>query len=183
MALGPPPSQPLNTSRVPALRNLALPAPPPHQFSQHSHSCLGQNARLFVIHLPFVAKRPTIAPHHHPVSPQTPSSSDTAAPATLPPCSNPYPIRTMLPSTPQFQPATQARHKRPNAHFPTPRASLPQTRSPARQYHPNHHQNPSFGLHSAPPPAQCPTGIRGNEREIDLSALSPRDYMLVRVSA
>ena len=85
-------------------------------------------------------------------------------PATLPPCSNPSPISTILPIT-QFQPAALARDSRPNVHFPTPRTSLPQIRSPARQYRSNRRQNPSLDPQSAPPPAPCPTGISGNERK------------------
>ena len=150
-------------SRVPALRNLSLRAPTPPQFRWHSYSGRRKNAHLFVHHLPLVAKRRAIVPHNHPISPKNPQFRQPR-PATLPPCSNPSPIHTILTST-QIQPATQARDSHPNAYFPTPRTSLPQTRSPARQYHPNHHQNPSIGPHSAPRPAPCPTGISGNERK------------------
>ena len=67
---------------------------------------------------------------------------------------------------PQFQPATQARHSRPNAHFPTPLTSLPQIRSPARQYRLKPSPKPfTSAPNSAPPPAQCPTGISGNKRK------------------
>ena len=91
-------SRGFSTSRVPTWRNLSLPAPRRHNSgSTVIPACRRQNARLCVHHLPFVAKRPTIAPHNHPIPSKTPTS-DTPAPATLPPCSNPYPIRTILPN-------------------------------------------------------------------------------------
>ena len=74
-------------------------SPPPLQFRWHSHSCLCQNAQLFVHHLPLVAKRLTIAPHHHPIPPKPPVQTPPA-PATLPPCSNHSPMRTILLSAP-----------------------------------------------------------------------------------
>ena len=150
-------------SRVPALRNLSLPAPPPPQFRQPSHSCRRQNAQLFVNHVPFMAKSRAFIPHNHPKTPKPPVQIPSA-PATLPPCSDPSLIRTMLPSAP-IPTRYPAREGRPNAHFPTPRTSLPQTRSSARQYRSNRRQKPSLGPHSAPPRAQCPTGISGNERK------------------
>ncbi len=78
-------------SRVPALRNLPLRAPPP-QFRWHKQKYLYQNAQFFVNYPPLVSKRPAIDPHNHPIPPKN-SSAGLPAPATLPPCSNPYPVR------------------------------------------------------------------------------------------
>ena len=64
-----------------------------------AHAAPTQVAQSFLS----VPKRPTIAPHHHPIPPKTPVQTPHAQ-VTLPPCSNPYPIRTILPSA-QLQPA------------------------------------------------------------------------------
>ena len=60
-----------------------------------AHAAPTQVAQSFLS----VPKRPTIAPHHHPIPPKTPVQTPHAQ-VTLPPCSNPYPIRTILPNTP-----------------------------------------------------------------------------------
>ena len=102
----------------------------------------------------------------HPKSPNSPNPPQFRHPhpTTLPPCSNPSPNRTILPNAP-IQPATRTRDSRPNAHFPTPRTSLPQTRSSDRQYRSKRRQNPAIGPPFSPRLARCPTGISGNERK------------------
>ena len=163
-------------SRVPTLRNLSLRAPPPPQFRWHKQEYLCQNAHLFVHHLPFVAKRRTIAPHNHPNPPKTPVQTPPA-PVTLPPCSNPYRIRTILPST-QTQPATRAREGRPNAHFQIPRTSPPNPPTCPRiplKPPPKPFPRPPIQPHDPPNAIPKLAEMRGNEREIDLSVLSPRN--------
>ena len=171
------------TSRVPALRNLSLPAPTPFQFRWHRHSCRRRNAQLFVIHLPLVAKRRTVSP----IITQKP-------PVQTPPAQRHFPLALTLPPSvpcypmPQFQPATQARESRPNAHFPTPRThcELP---SPKSAHLPaNTAQTAAKTLPSTPIQPHDPLNallesaeMRGNEREIDLSILSPRNYKVSRV--
>ena len=150
--------------RVHALRNLSLPVPTP----------LIQVARSF----PPVPKRPTFCAspafcgkktcHLRPSSPKSsqPPSSDTLRPATLPPCSNPNPIRTILPSAPiptrhpgqrqpsQCSPPNTANLAPPKpAHLPTNTAKTAAKTLPSAP-------------DSAPRPTQCPTGTSGNERKL-----------------
>ena len=159
-------------------------APTPRRFRWHRHSCRFQNAQLFVIHAPFAAKRRTIVPHRPPVSPKTPSS-DTPRPATLPPCSNPYPIRTILPSAP-----IPTRHPSPRepCQWPLPNTENlpplnPLTCPPIPlQPPPKPFPRPPIKPHDPPNAIPKLAEMRGNEREIDLSILSPRNCKWVRVS-
>ena len=91
---------------------------------------------------------------------------------------------TLLPSvpcypTPQTQPAIQAREGRPSIHFPTPRTSSPKS----AHLPTNTAKTAAKTLPSAPiQPHDPPNALlelaemRGNEREIDFSVLSPRNY-------
>ena len=130
----------------------------------------------------FCGKKPPHRLHNHPNPPKPPVQTPHA-PATLPPCSNPSPIRTILPIA-QTQPATRARDSRPNAQFqhrepPSPKpAHLPAntTKTAAKTL-------PSTPIQPHDPPDALLelAEMRGNEREIDFSVLSPRNYKRVRV--
>ena len=89
----------------------------------------------------------------------------------------------MLPNA-QFKPATRARDSRPNAHFqhrepPSPKpAHLPaNTAKTAAKTLPSTPIQP----HDPPDALLELAEMRGNEREIDFSVLSPRNYKRVRV--
>ncbi len=114
-------SRGFSTSRVPTWRNLSLPAPRRHNSgSTVIPACRRQNARLFVHHLPFVAKRPTIAPHHHPIPSKTPVQ-------TRPPRRHFHLALTLPPSVPYYPtPEFQPRHPGPRqpSQCPLPNTSI-----------------------------------------------------------
>ena len=132
---------------------------------------------FLVHHLPFVAKSRPITPHNPPKIPKNPQFRHLR-PVTLPPCSNPYPIRTILPNA-QIQPApgptgadpiSTSQHREPpspkSAHLTANTATTAAKTLPSAPIQP--HDPPDALLELAE--------MRGNEREIDLSVFSPRNY-------
>ena len=65
-----------------------------------------QRPRNSVNYVPLVAKSLPVVPHNHPSSSKKTPAQPPPDLVTLPPCSNPCPIRTILTSA-QIQPATQ----------------------------------------------------------------------------
>ena len=145
-------------------RKKSPPQPPTPQLRWHSNFRPCQNAQRSVFTCLLWQKAAPSPPIIPQIPPKTPVQT-AHAPVTLPPCSNPCPIRTILSSAP-----TPTQSGRPATTVPMPTSqhhepcSLKPDHLPANTTKTAAKTLPS-APNSAPRPTQCPTGIGGYERE------------------